>query len=79
MGVAGRLDQSNESGVGHSYGAAAGGSIRFHVDQNIAVVQIPGACDMTSLTVTPFGAAGIEIAYNETNVGHCRFQPCHSD
>jgi hypothetical protein len=51
--------------------AAANGSIHFHVDQNIAVAQVPGACDMTSLTVTPFGAARIAITYEETNVGHC--------
>jgi hypothetical protein len=52
-------------------GAAENGSIRFHVDQNIGVAQVPGACDMTSLTVTPFGATRIAIAYEETNVGHC--------
>lgn len=46
-------------------GSAQDGSIRFHVDQNIGVGETPGACNMTSLTVTPFGTEQIAVVWQQ--------------
>jgi hypothetical protein len=53
-------------------GNQANGSIHFHVDKNIGVEQVPGGCEMTSLSVTPFGASRILIEWHETDQGSCR-------
>jgi hypothetical protein len=52
-------------------GAVSNGSIVFHVDQNIGVNQTPTGCDMTALTVTPFGATRVVITWKETDQGIC--------
>ncbi len=46
-------------------GSVEAGSIRFHVDQNIGVAETPGACNMTGLTVTPFGTGQIAAQWQQ--------------